>query len=93
MLEKKEKETREITPRRPELSRMENPMATSISKSQGKASEKVSRAPTVSAEERYNMIAEAAYYRAEQRGFQDGDTVADWLAAETEIDGKLAKSG
>jgi hypothetical protein len=37
------------------------------------------------------MIAEAAYYRAEQRGFQDVGPVADWLAAEKEIDKRLAK--
>jgi hypothetical protein len=32
------------------------------------------------------MIAEAAYLRAEQRGFSGGDSVADWLAAEKEVD-------
>jgi Protein of unknown function (DUF2934) len=31
------------------------------------------------------MIAEAAYYRAQERGFIGGDPLADWLAAETEI--------
>src|SRR3569832_1230165 len=33
----------------------------------------------VSAEEREKMIAQAAYLRAEQRGFMGGDPVADWL--------------
>lgn len=37
------------------------------------------------------MIEEAAYYRAEKRGFRGGDPVADWLAAEAEIDALLAK--
>jgi hypothetical protein len=37
------------------------------------------------------MIEEAAYYRAEKRGFRAGDPVADWLAAEAEIDELLAK--
>ena len=32
------------------------------------------------------MIQEAAYFRAEARGFVGGDPVADWLAAEAEID-------
>lgn len=41
---------------------------------------------TVSAEERHRMIAEAAYFRAERRGFQGGDSFQDWLAAEVEID-------
>jgi hypothetical protein len=35
---------------------------------------------------RQRMIAEAAYYRAERRGFVSGDTVQDWLEAEKEID-------
>ena len=49
--------------------------------------------PMVSEEERQSMIAEAAYYRAERRGFQDGNPVEDWLAAEAEIDEGLARRG
>jgi hypothetical protein len=33
-----------------------------------------------------SMIAEAAYYRAEKRGFAPGQALDDWLAAEKEID-------
>jgi rubrerythrin len=40
----------------------------------------------VSTEERHRMIAEAAYFRAERRGFKGGDSFQDWLAAESEID-------
>lgn len=40
-------------------------------------------------EQRYFMISEAAYYRAECRGFQGGDPVADWLGAEAEIEAML----
>lgn len=36
-------------------------------------------------EDIYKMIAEAAYYRAEQRGFSPGDEMVDWLEAEKEI--------
>ena len=32
------------------------------------------------------MIAEAAYFRAEKRGFAEGDPMQDWLEAEREID-------
>lgn len=32
------------------------------------------------------MIAEAAYYRAEKRGFEPGKELEDWLEAEKEID-------
>jgi DUF2934 family protein len=35
------------------------------------------------------LIAEAAYYRAEKRGFAPGHEAADWLAAETEVDALL----
>jgi hypothetical protein len=42
-----------------------------------------------SVEERQRMIAEAAYYRAQQRGFNGGDTMGDWLAAEAEINAAL----
>jgi hypothetical protein len=38
------------------------------------------------------MIAEAAYYLAQQRDFQNGDPVQDGLHAEAFIDDKLQKS-
>ena len=31
------------------------------------------------------LIAEAAYYRAEQRGFAPGHELDDWIAAEDEV--------
>jgi hypothetical protein len=37
--------------------------------------------------ERFNMISDAAYYRALGRGFDGGDSMEDWLMAESEIDG------
>lgn len=37
-------------------------------------------------EDRCQRIATAAYYRAEKRGFIDGDAVQDWLKAEMEAD-------
>ena len=40
----------------------------------------------ISLEERQRMIAEAAYFRAMQRGFNGGDPVDDWLIAEREIE-------
>lgn len=45
----------------------------------------------ISAEQQRRMIAEAAYYRAERRGFVGGDPVADWLMAEAEIKQQLAE--
>lgn len=38
---------------------------------------------------RRQMIAEAAYYRAEHRGFMAGGDLGDWLEAEKEIDRRL----
>src|SRR6185295_3200065 len=45
----------------------------------------------VTAEQRRRMIAEAAYFRAQRRGFENGDSTADWLAAEAEIERALAQ--
>jgi hypothetical protein len=39
------------------------------------------------ASSREALIATAAYYRAQKRGFQPGHEIEDWLAAEREIDG------
>jgi len=47
----------------------------------------------VSREERWRMVAEAAYYRARQRNFAAGDEVADWLQAEHDVDEQLAREG
>ena len=37
------------------------------------------------------MIAEAAYYRAERRGFEPGSELEDWCLAEVEIDEMLTR--
>lgn len=47
---------------------------------------------TISAEERWNMIAEAAYRRAAKREFVGGDLVEDWSRAEADIDARLAET-
>ena len=56
-----------------------------------RASKKVAPKGRVSAEERYRMIQEAAYFRAEKEGF-NCDPWKCWLVAEAEIDAKLASS-
>jgi len=48
-----------------------------------------SKVSSITPEQRECMIAEAAYYRAEHRGFQSGDPQQDWLEAEAEIDQML----
>src|ERR1700722_11769751 len=44
----------------------------------------------VSDEVRRAMISEAAYLRAEQRGFASGYELEDWLLAEREVDALLS---
>ena len=46
----------------------------------------------VGPEHRTALIAEAAYFRAEKRGFVPGHETEDWLAAEAEVDATLLQS-
>jgi hypothetical protein len=41
--------------------------------------------PAIDPDQRRQMIATAAYYRAERRGFNGGDPNTDWYAAEKEV--------
>lgn len=50
-----------------------------------------SKTSPVSPEQRYQMICEAAYYIAEQRGFQGGNDTDDWLLAELQVDTLLTR--
>jgi uncharacterized protein (DUF3084 family) len=43
------------------------------------------------AERRQRMIEEAAYFRAQRRGFVGGDPASDWLEAEAEVDRMLER--
>lgn len=47
------------------------------------------RVVRVSEAVRHLSIAEAAYFRAQNRGAEGGDPVDDWLAAEREVDARL----
>lgn len=49
---------------------------------------------TVTPEERHRLVAEAAYFIAERRGFAAGCELDDWLQAEAEVERRLdASSG
>jgi hypothetical protein len=37
------------------------------------------------------MVAEAAYFRAERRGFLPGAEIEDWLAAEAEVASSIGR--
>ena len=47
----------------------------------------------VSPDELRQLIAEAAYYRAKQRGFAPGHELEDWIEAEAEVIGRLNTPG
>jgi hypothetical protein len=39
------------------------------------------------------MVAEAAYFKAQQRGFESGHELNDWLEAEHEVHALLSETG
>ena len=61
----------------------------STAKKSTKASKHTPSPLSITAEERYKMVAVAAYHKAEQRGFAPGNEMQDWVDAEKEIDALL----
>jgi hypothetical protein len=55
----------------------------------GKGAKSTTSPVEVTAEERWRMIAVAAYHRAEKRGFEQGSAEDDWFEAEKEVDALL----
>ncbi len=53
------------------------------------AETQVTRPSFVDPQQRAALIARAAYFRAQSRGFAPGGDLADWLAAEAEVDAEL----
>ncbi len=47
----------------------------------------------VSPVDRQRFVAEAAYFKAERRGFAEGGELDDWIEAEAEIDALLDSRG
>ena len=66
-----------------------------MAKGKGNASSGLSAArgnkKPASEHELQQMVAEKAYFRALDRGFQGGDPVEDWLIAEREVNEKFSK--
>ena len=54
---------------------------------------KPARAPLADPARRRALIAEAAYYRAERRGFAPGHELEDWLQAEAELTSRAGRRG
>jgi len=46
--------------------------------------------PELQGAHRQGLIAQAAYFRAEHRGFESGHELEDWVSAEQEIDRLVA---
>jgi len=66
-----------------------------VAKSKGNGSSRQARGPVESDSggcPREQLIAEAAYYRAEQRGFAPGNEMSDWLQAEADVESVLRSS-
>jgi hypothetical protein len=79
------------------MPREKNPTAATTRKSAPRKTLSRPKADQVAAsfvgpEQRAALIAEAAYFRAEKRGFAPGFETEDWLAAEAEVDARLLRS-
>lgn len=75
-------------------SKPDNPAASPAAKraGSGRQPELPPTRTAIDPEARRQMIASAAYYRAEQRSFSGGSELQDWLDAEAEIDRMLTGS-
>jgi len=49
-------------------------------------------ATALSTQERHQLVAQSAYYRAERRGFEPGHELEDWLAAEQDVERLLPRN-
>jgi hypothetical protein len=67
------------------MSRPKNPESSAPAKRSPRKRAAVVADPT----QRAALIARAAYFRAQNRGFVPGHEQADWLAAEAEVDAEL----
>jgi hypothetical protein len=84
--------TKGTTPRSGKTSLGKKPPKTSTTAAPRKARVKTAaESHEISPDLRQQMIAEAAYLRAERRGFGPGDPLEDWLSAEREVDMLLAE--
>ncbi len=56
-----------------------------VKSKQGTSEVRPDSAPPLSALERERLVAQAAYFRAEKRGFAPGCELQDWVEAEAEV--------
>jgi hypothetical protein len=63
----------------------ERSAAVAVKAKQAEAEVRPVAGPSISAQERERFVAQAAYYRAEKRGFAPGYELQDWVEAEAEV--------
>ena len=66
--------------------------AKKVAKKPTKSTKSQTSSINITSEERWKMIAIAAYHKAEKRGFAPGHELQDWAEAEQEVD-ELLMSG
>ena len=94
------KDTVKSASRKPPVTPVSQAKVTGSDATKKSAAPKASKKPpagnttivTLNPEEHYRMIAIAAYYRAEKRGFIGGDPAQDWVHAEAEVERLIGKS-
>jgi hypothetical protein len=59
--------------------------AVAAKRGRGDAAAEPGSGPALSAQDRRMLIARAAYFRAEKRGFAPGAELQDWIEAEAEV--------
>jgi hypothetical protein len=62
-----------------------------VAASKKSKSSKIAKTVEITAEERWRMIAVAAYHKAEKQDFASGKDMENWLEAEREVDQLLGK--
>src|SRR5262245_18865537 len=71
------------------IGRLPQTSPAAVAAAEAKSTPVDARPTAITPEERAHMISEAAYFRAQHRGFVSGDPVHDWAEAEAEIDAML----
>jgi hypothetical protein len=88
----RETKTQRTSPKQPAKPRIKPTMSNAEEAEPSSAADRNS-APGQSfdATTRHSMIAEAAYYRAERRGFAPGGEIQDWCEAESSVDDSFSR--
>lgn len=83
--------THTVTPRRHGRAKHHAPPIAALDETTTAAEPAAATAAFLDPGTRNEMIARAAYFRAEHRGFAEGCALQDWLEAEAEIDAMFGR--